>query len=257
MRSHLTTKLFATVLFYFLHLRVFAQADDEIQVYSSPITQKNITFVELHSNYTFRGANKLKPPSSARFLNESIEITHGFGHNFELGVYFFSAESPDHHYQYQGTHIRPRYTAPASWKLPIGLSLSAEFGFYRQESKNPYIWEGEIRPIIDKTYGAFYFSFNPNFDFAISGNDKHLGITPQFKSVYTIKQKVGVGFEYYGNIGTFQKILPGNDQEHLLGPMIDLYLSPVWEFNSGYLLGLTPESNHGIFKLLVGRRFGK
>jgi hypothetical protein len=250
-------KLYIVAFFCFLQIRLQAQADDEIQVYASPITQKNITFVELHSNYTFRGSDKLASPSSAHFLNESVEITHGFGHNFEMGVYFFTAESPDHRYQYQGTHIRPRYTAPAKWKLPVGLSLSAEFGFFRQESKNPYVWEGEIRPIVDKTFGAFYFSFNPNLDFAITGDDKHVGITPQFKSVYTIKQKVGVGFEYYGDIGTFKKIAPGYEQEHLIGPMIDLYFSQVWEFNSGYLFGLTPESNHGIFKLLVGRRFGK
>jgi len=94
-------------------------------------------------------------------------------------------------------------------------------------------------------------------DFALTGNDKHLGITPQFKTVYTIRQKAGIGFEYYGTLGTFKKILPGNKQEHLIGPMIDLYFSPSWEFNSGYLFGLTHESNHGIFKLLIGHRFGK
>src|SRR4051812_20257147 len=104
-------------------IQLFSQADDEIQVYASPITQKNITFAELHSNYTFRGSNKLTDASAAHFLNETIEVTHGFGGNFELGVYFFSALSPDHHYQYQGSQIRPRYTAPAKWKLPVGLSL--------------------------------------------------------------------------------------------------------------------------------------
>jgi len=174
-------KFYAAIVFCFFQMHLLAQADDEIQVYASPITQKNITFVELHSNYTFHGPDKLTPPSSAHFLNETVEITHGFGHNFELGVYFFTAESPDHRYQYQGTHIRPRYTAPAKWKLPVGLSLSAEFGFFRQQSKDAYIWEGEIRPIIDKNFGPLYVSFNPNLDFAITGDDKHVGITPQFK----------------------------------------------------------------------------
>jgi hypothetical protein len=43
-------------------------------------------------------------------------------------------------------------------------------------------------------------------------------------------------------------------QEHLLGPMIDLYLHPMWEVNSGFLFGLTKNSNQRIFKLLIGRR---
>ena len=68
-----------------------SQAESEIQVYSSPITDKNETFIELHSNYTFKGIDGLPDPSVARFLNESLELTHGFGGNFELGFYFFGA----------------------------------------------------------------------------------------------------------------------------------------------------------------------
>jgi hypothetical protein len=39
--------------------------------------------------------------------------------------------------------------------------------------------------------------------------------------------------------------------------MIDLYLNPKWEFNGGFLFGLTPNSNQQIAKLLIGRRVGK
>ncbi|HVZ56371.1 MAG TPA: hypothetical protein VG870_06905 [Chitinophagaceae bacterium] len=243
------------ILLISVHLG-FSQADNEIQVYSSPITQKDVTFLELHSNYTFRGRDGLPDPKSARYLNESLEITHGLGGNFEMGVYFFTAVVPGQHYEYLGTHIRPRYTVPEKWKWPFGASLSLEIGFLRPSSQQDYIWEGEIRPILDKTFGNWYVALNPNMDFALTGNDKHLGITPQFKSVYTIQQKVGVGFEYYGTLGTFREILPGREQEHLIGPMVDLYFLPGWECNTGYLFGVTPNSNHGIFKLLVGRRFG-
>jgi hypothetical protein len=235
----------------------FCQADHEIQVYSSPMTEKNITFFELHSNYTFRGMDGMPDPSFARNLNESAEITHGFGGNFELGVYFFTTLSADGHYYFAGSHIRPRYTIPDKWKWPFGASISAEFGFFRPDRISNYIIEGELRPIIDKTFGNWYFSFNPNMDFALSGNDKHLGITPQFKTVYTMQQKVGLGFEYYSMLGTVRKIVPAKEQEHLIGPMLDLYFSSNWEFNSGYLFGLTPGSNHGIFKLVLGRRIGK
>jgi hypothetical protein len=67
---------------------------------------------------------------------------------------------------------------------------------------------------------------------------------------------VGLGFEYYGSLGAFDDILPLKEQEHLLGPMIDLYLDPKWEFNAGFLFGLTPSSNQQIVKLLLGRRIG-
>jgi hypothetical protein len=91
----------------------------------------------------------------------------------------------------------------------------------------------------------------------ISGDNKGVSIAPQFKTVYTIREKWGIGFEYYGGLGSFKEILPFELQEHLLGPMIDLYLHPKWEINGGFLFGLTRNSNQRVIKLLLGRRIGK
>jgi hypothetical protein len=146
---------------------------------------------------------------------------------------------------------------PQSWKWKVGASLSAEFGFFRPGTNEPFQWEGEIRPVIDKTISNWYFSLNPNMDFMLTGPDKHFGFGPQFKTVYTIQQKVGVGLEYYTALGTFKRIYAFNEEEHLLGPMIDLYLNTKWEINGGFLFGLTPNSNQQVVKLLIGRRIGK
>ena len=108
----------------------------------------------------------------------------------------------------------------------------------------------------DKTFKNLYLSFNPNIAFVLNGTEKHWGLTPQFKGVYAFKQKVGLGIEYYGSLGSFQKLLPLSEQEHLIGPMIDLYPDPKWEFNSGLLFGLSPGSNQQIIKVVVGRRIG-
>ena len=236
---------------------VFAQADNEIQVYASPTVGKNLTIFELHSNYTFRGIRSLPEPKSAHYLNESLEITHGFSNNFEVGFYVFTTLSPGGKYQYLGSHIRPRITVPQSWNWKLGASLSAEFGFFRQGIGQNYYWEGEIRPVIDKTVKNWYFSFNPNVDFILTGLDKHWGIGPQLKTVYTLHKKIGLGFEYYTELGTFRKISPISEEQHLLGPMIDLYTSEKWEFNGGFLFGLTPNSNRQVLKIIIGRRVGK
>src|ERR1043165_2232786 len=159
-----------TILSLLILFISFAQADNEIQVYASPITEKGVTLFELHSNYTFKGIKGLADPSSARWLNESVEITHGLGGNFEMGFYFFTTLFPNGKYQYLGSHIRPRITIPEKWKWPFGSSLSVEFGFVRPEADSDYVWDGEIRPIIDKNFGPWYFSFNPNMDFVLSGH---------------------------------------------------------------------------------------
>ena len=234
-----------------------AQADNEIQVYASPTIQHKWTIFELHNNYTFKGSKYLTDPKDAKWYNTTLEITHGFGKNFEIGFYTFAGIEPNGGYIYLGNQIRPRVTVPEKWKWSFGASLSVEFGFFRPDDTTDFFWQGEIRPIIDKTIGDWYFSFNPNIDFVISGNDRGIGISPQFKTVYTMRQKVGFGFEYYGSLGQFRDILPLKLQEHLIGPMIDLYLHPMWEVNGGFLFGLTQNSNQRVFKILLGRRIGK
>ena len=245
------------LIFFFPWLCLHAQADNEIQVYASPTIQNKWTIFELHNNYTFKGSKFLANPKTAHWINETLEITHGFGNDFEIGFYTFTGKSPNGGFHYLGNQIRPRITVPQKWSWPLGASLSMEFGFFRPETDSNFIWQGEIRPIVDKTAGNWYFAFNPNLAFVVSGENKQLAFTPQVKSVYTIKKIVGIGLEYYSSLGTFQKFLPVSQQEHLLGPMIDLYFDPMWEVNGGFLFGLTENSNQTIFKLLLGRRIGK
>lgn len=250
-------RIFLSSFFILSWLSNMAQADNEIQVYASPTIQHKWTIFELHSNYTFKGSKLLSDPGSAHWTNETLEITHGIAKNAEIGFYTFTAISPNGRFQYLGNQVRPRVTVPDSWKWKIGASLSLEFGFYRPDDTTKFIWQGELRPIIDKTIGNWYIAFNPNIDFVLSGPGKGAGIAPQFKTVYTINKKVGLGIEYYGGLGSFKKILPGNLQEHLIGPMIDLYVHPMWEVNGGFLFGLTENSNQRILKILLGRRIGK
>lgn len=246
-----------TILFINLTFTAFAQADNEIQVYASPTIQHKWTIFELHTNYTFTGSKFLADPKQARWTNTTLEITHGIAKNAELGFYTFASFSPTGSYQYLGNQIRPRVTVPQEWKWPFGASLSVEFGFFRPDAASKFFWQGEVRPIIDKTAGNWYFSLNPNIDFVLSGADKGAGFSPQFKTVYTIKNAVGIGFEYYSALGSLTGFDPLQQQEHLIGPMFDLYTDPKWELNAGFLFGLTDNSNQRIFKLLVGRRIGK
>ncbi len=234
-----------------------AQADNEIQVYSSPITPKAVTFVELHQNYTFNGSKYLADKNEAHWINETLEITRGFGGNFELGFYTFTGFAPNGKYVFLGNHIRPRYTVPASWGWKLGASLSMEIGYIRPDGQNSYVMDGELRPIIDKTIGKVYLGFNPNIGFVFTGPDRHAEIEPQFKAYYNVHNKFGLGIEYYSSLGTLAKIANIDNQEHIIGPMFNLLSSSEWELETGFLFGLTPNSNQQIFKLLIGRRFGK
>ena len=241
----------------FLNLNSTCQENYEIQVYASPTMTKGMTIFELHSNFAFKGQKEIvdgvRP--SWHTLHETIEITHGVTNNFELGFYLFMNYSGEYGYQVVGTHLRPRIAAPGKWKLPVGLSLSAEIGYQKKEY-SAETWNVELRPIIDKTIGHLYLSLNPTLGFTIKGVQKEPApaFAPNFKASYSITPAISVGPEYYGDLGAVNNFNTIPQQSHALFIVADLFVDPKWEINFGPGWGLTNSSDGLIVKLLLGRR---
>lgn len=234
-----------------------AQENYEIQVYGSPTMTKGQTMFELHSNYTIQGnkdmVNGVFPSNHS--IHETVEITHGITANFELGFYLFTNYTPNHGWKIIGSHLRPRIAAPESWKLPVGLSLSAEIGWQKPEYAAE-TFSMELRPIIDKTIGKFYFCFNPTLGFAFQGTDINTtpAFAPNIKTSIAASPKYSLGMEYYGDLGPLNQFEKLPQQNHAIFAVADLYLDPKWEVNFGPGFGLTNATDNLVFKLIVGRR---
>jgi len=245
-------------LFLLLCAAAFAQDNYEIQVYGSDTVPAHSTMVELHSNFTVDGSKTvhdgLLPTNHAE--HETLEITHGFNSWFETGFYIFTSARSGSGWQYVGSHIRPRVRAPESWHLPVGLSLSTEFGYQRRQF-SPDTWTWEIRPIIDKKIGPWYLAFNPAFDKSVHGENVHKGFefSPNAKISYDIVKQVAFGLEYYGAVGPATEFDPLREQEQQFFPAVDLNVSDKWEFNFGVGVGVTPSTDHLIVKTILGYRF--
>jgi Putative MetA-pathway of phenol degradation len=256
-RTHLLF-LGALLVLFSCSLSVSAQDNYEIQVYGSETVPRGVTMVELHNNFTAKGAKKTDdgtlPTNHA--WHETIEITHGFNDWFETGFYLFMSARNGNGWDFVGTHIRPRLRAPPKWKWPVGVSLSQEIGWVRRQYSEDQ-WSWEIRPIIDKELGKWYLSFNPALERALSGPRTKRGFefAPAFKVAYSATKKVDVGIEYYGGLGPLHKFDPKSDQQHQIFPAIDFNVSPKWEFNFGVGIGMTGSTDHLIFKMIIGRRF--
>ncbi len=239
-----------------------AQPNFEIQVYPSKTAENHTTLFELHSNFTGSGSwlteGTVLPSQHA--VHETLEITHGFGDIFEVGLYLFGAREPGRASEFVGTHIRPRVMVPESWKLPVGLSLSTEIGpvSTKYDANNVSV---EFRPIIDQTLGKFYWAVNPTVGWSVKGPDAGkgtagMGFEPNVKIAYSLEKRIAVGFEYYGATGSITRLAPLKQQEHVVYPSIDLFLSEDWETNIGYGLRVAGTGDRNVFKLIVGRRFG-
>ncbi len=237
---------------------LFAQGNYEVQVYGSELVPPRTTMVELHSNVTVEGSKTTDDgslPTEHQF-HETVEITHGFNEWFETGFYFFTNHQADQGWMWVGDHIRPRISVPESYHLPVGLSLSQEFG-YQRPVISPDTWTWEIRPIIDKKLGPWYWSFNPTFDRSFHGPsaDRGFEFSPNFKISYDFTKRITGGFEYYGALGPVTGFDPLRDQQQQLLPAIDVNLGDKWEFNLGVGVGMTHGTDHLLVKMILGRRF--
>jgi hypothetical protein len=235
-----------------------AQDNYEIQVYDAETVLPGHTMLELHSNFTISGTKTVVdgvlPTEHA--WHETIEITRGFTSWFEIGFYIFTSARRGQGWDWVGDHIRPRLRIPEEWHWPVGVSLSNEIGYQRRKFSTD-TWTWEIRPIVDKKQGRWYWSLNPTLDRSFHGPGVRQGVvfSPNFKASYDVTPKVAAGFEYYGSVGPVTGFDPVSQQQHQIFPAIDLNLAPQWELNFGLGVGMTRSTDHLIAKMILGYRF--
>lgn len=237
---------------------LFGQGNYEVQVYGSELVAPKATMVELHSNFTVSGTKQtidgVLPTNHAE--HETLEITHGWNEWFETGFYQFTSIQSDGSWMWVGTHIRPRFSVPEKYHLPVGLSISNEIGYQRPNFSGD-TWTWEIRPIIDKKINKWYLAFNPTVDKSFHGPEAKRGyeFSPNFKASYDITKKVAFGVEYYGSMGPVTGFDPLHDQEQQIVPAVDVDFGKNWEFNFGVGVGATAATDHLLVKAILGYRF--
>jgi hypothetical protein len=235
-----------------------SQGNYEIQVYGSDTVAPRSTMVELHSNFTADGQRQFidgtEPTNHAE--HETIEVTQGINKWSEVGFYIFTSERSGQGIQWVGDHLRPRVRVPDSWHWPVGASLSMEVG-YQRAFFSPDTWTWEIRPIVDKQVGRFYWAINPAFERTWHGPGVADGLdfAPNVKVSWDFTKKVTGGIEYYADYGNIRHIVSMHDQQQMFFPAIDLNVSPDWELNFGVGVGPTAATDHWIIKGIVGRHF--
>ena len=234
-----------------------AQDNYEIQVYGASLVPPGRTMVELHSNFTADGrsgvVDGLLPTEHA--FHETLEITHGFAPWLEVGFYAFTSARDGQGWSWVGDHIRPRLAAPDSWHWPVGVSLSTEVGYQRRAFSTD-TWTWEIRPIVDKQMGRWYWALNPALERALSGENVGRGweFSPNAAVSYDLSERVTVALEYYGALGPVTGFDPPSLQQHQVFGALDLNLSPKWEINLGVGRGLTTSTDRLLVKTIFGYR---
>jgi hypothetical protein len=128
---------------------------------------------------------------------------------------------------------------------------------YQRPSFSEDTWTWEIRPIVDKQLGRWYFAVNPALEKSLHGLNSNQGFefAPSTKISFQLTKVVAAGIEYYSSLGPIGHISTWDEQQHQIFPAIDLSLSPRLEFNFGVGFGLTKSTDDLIVKLILGYQF--
>jgi hypothetical protein len=226
---------------------VLAQDSFEVQVYESDLVPVNQYELDMHNIFVGHGSTQWDgtvAPSNHQ-AHVAFEFTRGMTDSFEMGSYLLLAHRPDGSSEYAGFRLRPRVKAPSGWKLPVGLSLSAEIGFPQLQYEPNHVTL-EIRPIIDKTIGRWKFDINPIITFAFNGPEasQGMGLEPEGMIAYAIiPDQFRLMLEYYTALGPVHRLLPLDEQVHLLYPKIEYAFSEFFTVNAGIGMGLTSASD--------------
>jgi hypothetical protein len=255
----LTTTLLSIVLIASIE-PLIAQDPFEIQVYEYPTVPKGMWNLETHINYVGNGSKVFEgtvaPTNGQSHL--TFELTRGITDHFELAGYLVLARRIGHGPEYVGWRVRPRVSLPASWHLPVDISISGEVGFPRPAYEENSVTL-EIRPILEKTLGRFQLDLNPVVGRALRGPGTKEGwdFEPGARFAYEWARKFDLSLEYYGAVGPLGNLLPGSEQVHQFFAGGDIKLSEniVWNFGVG--VGVTDAGSRLIYKSRIGILFGR
>lgn len=235
-----------------------AQDPFEIQVYEYPTVPAGKFNLETHLNFVQKGttAYEGKVAPSEHQTHLTFELTRGITSWFELAGYLVTAARKGDGPEYVGWRVRPRVRVPEAWKWPVGLSLSTEVGFPKDEYEEADATL-EVRPVIEWGRGRFLIDVNPVVGRALSGpgSDEGWDFEPGVRLGWAVTKRLDLSLEYYGAIGEISDPLPSNEQVHQFFPGGDFLVTDNIVFNFGVGFGATDAGNRLVYKTRLGWMF--
>ncbi len=236
----------------------------EIQVYEPELNEPGRFGVELHSNFTARGARapafpgEIPPYHTARF---TLEPAYAVNDWLELGAYLQTHVAPSQGFRYAGSKVRAKMVAPRFLGERFFLGLNVEVGRVPSEVAEEG-WANELRPFLGYEDKWLLVDVNPIVGYSLSGKDKFRPeLSPAAKLSVNTQLGFAVGAEYYAGLGFIDAILPLRQQAHYLFGVIDLVPgagrpSSAWAVNLAVGGGLTDGADQQlIVKTIIGRSF--
>jgi hypothetical protein len=229
----------------------FAQDPFEIHVLEYEDLHPGDFTIEVHSNYAEKGTTVMQGPAAATQdgTHMTLEVTGAVVPEFSFGIMQLNERLRGSPPQAAGWRLVPHFYAPAGWRLPVQVGLTAEFSFekVRREGSMRSV---EILPIVEKQFGRWKVDLNPTVEKVLHGVDPdrgwHFGLAA--RAAYERMRHFTPSFEYYSDLGALPLLPPVHSQVHQIVPGGDLHLAKNLTWNVGVGFGLTSSGDRLLYK---------
>jgi hypothetical protein len=240
---------------------IFAQtahaAPDEIQVYTDDMNEPGDFGVELHVNYVLDGAKQsgyAGGSPSHHMLQTTPEFSYGITKNWEAGMYVPASYEENGNLYGNGLRLRMKYIATPATDSKMFWGLNVEYGYSNLRVAESE-WGMELRPIIGYRTDNWLLSFNPILSMDLSGNfNQSPQFEPALKVARTVADGVQAGFEYYGEYGYANNMLPATERTNYLYAAVDIEKHG-FDMNFGIGRGDSNASDSWIAKAIIAFPF--
>jgi hypothetical protein len=181
------------------------------------------------------------------------EVEYGVTERWHTAVFGKLRKRPDGPLRYDATAWENIVEVAGEGRHWVDFGLYFEFAL-ADEDDDPN--ELEWKLLFEKLTGPLRNRLNVNFEEELGGEDED---STKLEYAWQTKWRTGTpieaGFEAFGELGEISDILPLDEQEHQLGPVLwgELELGPrsKFEIQVGWLFGLTDATPDGTFKWIV------
>jgi hypothetical protein len=237
----------------FCVMRAALAAPDEIQVYTEELNAPGEFGLEQHLNYTIRGQQTPDYPgqmTSHHVTQVTPEFSYGLTHTLEAGLYVPLAFTPSGDAFLNGLRARLKYIAPRQDEEKVFYGLNVEVG--RDSYRTSESISGmELRPIIGYRDARWLASFNPILNVGLAAN---VSRQPQFEPSWKLTRRMSEGtrggFEYYGEYGSLNHLLPRDQRAHSLYAVLDVETSDL-DINFGIGRGFVNAGDDWVMKAII------
>lgn len=226
---------------------------DEIMVYTDETNEPGKFGLEQHFNYSVQGAQTTAYPGQMpphHVLQATPELSYGITKNLEAGLYLPVAFAPDGNSYLNAVRLRLKYIAHdlRNEKIYYGVSVEASRDSIRTSESSVV---AEIRPIVGYHGTEWLASFNPILNIGLAANVSH---QPQFEPAVKLSRRVDevtyAGFEYYGEYGPFNQLLPSDQCAHSLYAVLDVETHGM-DVNMGVGRGFVNATDAWVVKAII------